>query len=726
MAPQRAGTTLGLLRATLRLDRAQLQVQDGLRGALGVALPLLVGIAVDRPLDGAIAAGGAFSAGFAVLTSGYRTRVSGALLSAAGLALSTFVGAAVADRLWLLALVLAGWGFAAGMLVSLGVAATIIGVQAVVGLLLITPYPMPVLDAGGRAGLVFAGGVGQALLVVTLWPLRRSPVERRALSTVYASLARYAAGILDGQPAPPDPRPLALARASLADPQPFSRGDALMAFSALHAGAERLRNALAGLAHLRPLLAGVVSRATAVAALDVVTAEAAVLLGQVSTAIALPGAQARRDALAAVAPGAAPERWERLLAAHATIQAEAATAGPALGHVGPSLVSELAALSEELLAALGAVALLSGGPVAVTSRAASSARATLRAHLTLRSVAFRHALRLGVVLAVGVSLASLLPFEHRYWLPLTALVVLKPDFTSTFIRGLGRIAGTVVGAAAATGLVVGLQPGPLLLTLLLALTVWAGYAVFFANYAVYGLCVTGFVVFLLSFTGLPTAGTVGDRIEATVLGGLLALLAYLVWPTWERVRLPEQLARLLDAQERFVGGLLDAYRQPGPPLEDLRAAARLARVTAEASVERAAGEPSRRGLSGAAAADVVTRCRSVALAALALQTHLRQALPATAGPELAAMTQVLRATFTELAAALREERPPLPPAGLRDRQRALRDAWAGPAAGLDAALLDVEIEHLLAALEHLTGTLSAPGSRAGRPAGVRRPAAPLR
>ncbi len=36
-------------------------------------------------------------------------------------------------------------------------------------------------------------------------------------------------------------------------------------------------------------------------------------------------------------------------------------------------------------------------------------------------------------------------------------------------------------------------------------------------------------------------------------------MAYAVWPTWERVRVPEQLARLLEAQSRYGATLLEQY-----------------------------------------------------------------------------------------------------------------------------------------------------------------------
>jgi len=457
-----------------------------------------------------------------------------------------------------------------------------------------------------------------------------------------------------------------------------------------------------------------------VQALDALLLEAAGVLSDLAGAIEQPRASARTAALEATGPQAAPQRWGRLTAAAEALAHEATHAGPARHHLGPSLVGEVERLASDLLGHLRAVARLSGEtePEArptqrlVRSPFVPDVAATLRANLTLRSAALRHALRLAAAVGLGAAFALALPFEHRYWLPVTVLAVLRTDFTSTFSRGFGRIAGTVVGAVLATSLAVALRPGPLLLALLVTLAAWGGYAVLFANYGLFALSVTGFVVFVLAFTGLPGSQTVVDRVEATVLGGLLALLAYVVWPTWERVRLPEQLARLLEAQERYAGALLGQYADPltvdAGVLQERRAAARLARTNAEASVDRVLREPGggRSGLPVPAVERIGAATRSFALAALALQAHLAETTAVLVPDLLCTLQDQLGEAMWALAAALRSGRPPaeLPP--LRQTQEQLRTELRGlldeaqhrGGAALDAAVLDVEVDQLVASL----------------------------
>ena len=161
------------------------------------------------------------------------------------------------------------------------------------------------------------------------------------------------------------------------------------------------------------------------------------------------------------------------------------------------------------------------------------ALATLRANLTLESTAFRHAVRLAVTLAIATAWYRLAALAAGYWLPMTALLVLKPEFQGTFATGLARVAGTLLGAVGATLLTVALALVPLTLIALALGFVWCGYAFLRTNYTIFVFCMTGYVVCLLAIAGLPERGGGDLSSRDTALGGMLALLVYAAWPTWE-------------------------------------------------------------------------------------------------------------------------------------------------------------------------------------------------
>ena len=151
---------------------------------------------------------------------------------------------------------------------------------------------------------------------------------------------------------------------------------------------------------------------------------------------------------------------------------------------------------------------------------------TLWANLTWRSDACHYALRQAGTLAVAAGAEHATGLPNGYWVPMTALLVLRPSFQPTFHRGIQRVVGTVVGAALATLLVRGLRLDLPTTGLLTAAFVWCAYALVNVNYGLFAVFLTGYIVFLLDFGGLSTRVVVAHRTLNTALGGGLALLSY--------------------------------------------------------------------------------------------------------------------------------------------------------------------------------------------------------
>ncbi len=151
---------------------------------------------------------------------------------------------------------------------------------------------------------------------------------------------------------------------------------------------------------------------------------------------------------------------------------------------------------------------------------------TLWDNLTMRSEFFRYALRLGLTLGLAAELARWWRLPNGYWVPMTALLVLKPDFQQTFRRGVERVLGTFAGAALASLLVHALRLDHVTMGALIVFFAWLGYTLINVNYAVYAVFLTAYIVFLLDFGGLTPALVVTHRTLNTALGGGVALLAY--------------------------------------------------------------------------------------------------------------------------------------------------------------------------------------------------------
>jgi len=120
---------------------------------------------------------------------------------------------------------------------------------------------------------------------------------------------------------------------------------------------------------------------------------------------------------------------------------------------------------------------------------------------------------------------------------------------------------------------------------------WSGPA----HYGVLAMCVSELVVLLVALTGLEPGQVIMARARNTALGGALALLAYWLWPTWERTQVGEIFARMLDAYAKHFELLTRAFSGETSDLteamERTRSASRLSRTNLEASVDRLAAEP---------------------------------------------------------------------------------------------------------------------------------------
>jgi uncharacterized membrane protein YccC len=155
--------------------------------------------------------------------------------------------------------------------------------------------------------------------------------------------------------------------------------------------------------------------------------------------------------------------------------------------------------------------------------------AALRENFTIDSPVLRFALRLSFIAVVSVAVYRSLDFKNAYWIPMTALLVPKPDKFATLQRDVARVLGTIAGAGFATLLAVAVHPQLWMLVVLVGVFMWAAYAFQNVNYAAFVVMLTGYIAFLLAIGRQPETLTVWHRIIATIIGGLVAMMAYFIY-----------------------------------------------------------------------------------------------------------------------------------------------------------------------------------------------------
>lgn len=156
--------------------------------------------------------------------------------------------------------------------------------------------------------------------------------------------------------------------------------------------------------------------------------------------------------------------------------------------------------------------------------------AELVGQLNPRSTTFRHALRLGVALAVGVASYQVLDLgEHGFWVPLTVLFVLTPEASETLHRLALRAGGTAIGLGVATVLSELIGGNSYLLAATLSVATAIVYTTLRIHFAVSSAAMTVYAVLLATTLGEPALEAVDQRALATALGIAIAAVAFLLW-----------------------------------------------------------------------------------------------------------------------------------------------------------------------------------------------------
>jgi uncharacterized membrane protein YccC len=283
-----------------------------------------------------------------------------------------------------------------------------------------------------------------------------------------------------------------------------------------------------------------------------------------------------------------------------------------------------------------------------------SAVAELGANLTLRSTPCRHAIRLAVLVPATTALAEYSGLQRGYWVPLTVVLVLRPDFGSTSSQGAARVLGTFLGLALAGVVAVSLHPSGAWSVVAVAATSWAAYAVFRASPVAWVGFITALVVFLLNVVTPDTAGIVVDRLVDSLIGGAIALGAYLLWPTWSEQDAEQSLAHLAEAERDYAASVLDGVSgvaTRGDSLGSYARRTRIAAANAEAAVTRSLADPAVHRIDADRALGVLDEFRKVSDSLHSLRADIGAgSVQVSEDHELA---RVVDAAMASIAAALR-------------------------------------------------------------------------
>ena len=584
------GTHLTALRSALQVDTSLVSPVAGAITALPVLAVFVAGLLLGTD-SGAIAmAVGANLIAIASLVGAPRLSLRIAILDAVLLGLSVLVGTLTGSITWLHLLLLVPWCFGAGIVEVFGQTSATVGSQAVIAYVVLGRFTGSLLFAVHFSLLVTLGALVEILALLLLRLPSSLRYQRTRLATSVEAVARLA--LLD----PTSSATTALTSLDdteqvLDEPAFFGRTD-VRELRAVFDQVRRIRLEITTLSGLRLRLRvqndqdDELRVAAALGPLSVALDEMATCLRRPSPStwrVSVEEFDEKIDAL------------DRDLVNPSDVQVLAFQCAQHLRAIAGQLRA-MGKLVDSSGQELGRRVWRPTLPEFVgpdLSRLRSDAL-TLRDNLTTSSPAFRHAVRLAVAVPVAAVVGSAFGLPRSFWLTFAVLVILKPDYSSLLDRGLGRMLGTIIGATFAALLVGGLHPDLTVTVILVAFSAWVAYSTWYASFAISFGFITALVLVLMSISTSDSLATALDRLIDFSLGSVIALVAYLVWPTSLHTSVSDAMANLYHALERYLVAVFDVVesKQFDPERVIIRSrATRLAWMRAESAIGRAVAEP---------------------------------------------------------------------------------------------------------------------------------------
>lgn len=660
------------------------------RASVAVATPLVAGSLLGLPDVAQWATLGALYASIVDPGGPYRERavavgIAAPLMSLAIAAGATLGGARPALGVAIAALVAALGGLGR----AYGEAGASSGLVVTFAYLVGLGYPVPAPEAAERGLLLLAGAAFALLLSLAPGSVRPFGPIFRVVADVFEAAARLAlAAASPGERAEETIRERGAAVRRAIEAARGRLGTARAAEDGTHAASERLYVVLragsrfsASLAALstaiesaaahrefdRAVRPAVRSAAAAVAraARDLGTAIASgggdVALAPLEAAIAAASraVDAARDA--APFPGA---RYQAILDSRGVVRVLEAAAGHL--RMAADVVSRLA------LAAPGRPEHPGLLP------AARAAAARFRSQVTLGSVLFRHALRVGLAVGASLAVVKALGVPRGYWTAITVMVVLQPDFGGTRRRAIQRSLGTLAGSVAAP-LLASLLPSPAAHLGTIALLALVFFLARGRRFTVSTAAVTTLILLVIDLATPIAPVVAAERFGHTIVGALVALAAgYRLWPSWEGRRNSSHVAEAVRANRAYFAAVV---RHDDAGASSARRRAEVEAGNAEASYQRLLGEPAARRGDPLPRYALVTANERLRRAITSLELHRTAAPRADAAlPGFEEFCGHVLEALDEIAAAQEASRPPgqLPPIeaaleAMREHVRALKE-----------------------------------------------------
>ncbi|OIQ30697.1 MAG: hypothetical protein BM564_00325 [Bacteroidetes bacterium MedPE-SWsnd-G2] len=180
-------------------------------------------------------------------------------------------------------------------------------------------------------------------------------------------------------------------------------------------------------------------------------------------------------------------------------------------------------------------------------------------NLTLKSPIFRHALRLSIALSLSYLFGHFIEIVNNYWIALTVIVIMRPNYGLTKSRSIHRIWGTLAGALVAVGIILITQNIYIYIGLAIISMMFA-FALIQQNFRSSAAFITLTVVFVFALIEPNAFLIIQYRVIDTLIGVAFAFgCSYLLWPHWEVKNMNLLITEAIKGNIKYLNSTLLIY-----------------------------------------------------------------------------------------------------------------------------------------------------------------------
>jgi uncharacterized membrane protein YccC len=164
---------------------------------------------------------------------------------------------------------------------------------------------------------------------------------------------------------------------------------------------------------------------------------------------------------------------------------------------------------------------------------------------------------------VGFTIGAYFSLQNAYWILLTIIVIMRPNYGLTKERSKQRILGTLIGGVIATGIVLLIQDTKVYAVLgILSLII--AFSMVQRNYKTSATFITLSVVFIYALLKPDVLNVIQYRIIDTIIGaGLAAIGNAILWPSWEYFSINSVIGESLKANKEYLFSIQKYYQEKG-------------------------------------------------------------------------------------------------------------------------------------------------------------------